>query len=180
MTEPQPLPFQRNGQPPSNASLWSVESEGYDPSNFYTASTDGKGVTASIRINVPPAVSAEISAMIQSGKVGDYRTAADFWRDAGTHRLHWLAAYMKDPRLNNFVSMQMRLAERERQMHEMEDLEVYLQRTEELLSKARRRGDMDMVSQVVEENRKMAEGIREPYRGMIRKVFAGYGEEGGK
>lgn len=59
----------------------------YDPEKFYVGSTNTKGFQASIRVNIPPEVHAEIGALVASRDFPMYRTNQDFYRDAIVHHL---------------------------------------------------------------------------------------------
>lgn len=75
-------------------------SNDYDPSQFYTHSRDKQKNKASARvIALPENIMAEIASAIASQKYPDYRTAADFIRDACVHRAHWLGENKDDARL---------------------------------------------------------------------------------
>lgn len=62
----------------------------YAPDRFYTGSTNKKGFGQVVRIQIPPTITNEISALIASRAIPEYRTAQDFYRDAMIHRLHWI------------------------------------------------------------------------------------------
>lgn len=71
-------------------------SSSYSKDTYYIASTDSKGHGTKSYFSVPPQVKGEIAALLAARAFPAYRTEADFWRDAGVHRLHELSESMKD------------------------------------------------------------------------------------
>lgn len=67
----------------------------YSPDKFYTASRNKKGFTSTVRQSVPPEVLAHIGELVASRTVPEYRTSADFFRDAIVHRLHYVTGLME-------------------------------------------------------------------------------------
>lgn len=63
----------------------------YSVEKFYTKSTDGHGHRVNARTQIPPGVAAQVSQVIASRRVPEYKTPGDLYRDAIYHRLHWLA-----------------------------------------------------------------------------------------
>jgi hypothetical protein len=60
----------------------------YSPSKFYVRATDEKGHHDRVTFKTPPLLISQIMALVTSGEFPDYRTAADFYRDALLHHLH--------------------------------------------------------------------------------------------
>jgi Arc/MetJ-type ribon-helix-helix transcriptional regulator len=60
----------------------------YDPEKFYTEASDKGGRGDPVNARIPPQVAGTIAALVQSGKIPQYRTQSDFIRDAVVHRLH--------------------------------------------------------------------------------------------
>jgi hypothetical protein len=65
-----------------------TEGSSYSPDRFYVASADKNGHSHWLKMRIPPAISGHISALVASGKIPQYRTVEDFYRDAVLHRLH--------------------------------------------------------------------------------------------
>jgi len=68
----------------------------YSKDSFYIAASDSRGHGTKSFVNVPPQVKGEIAALLAMRAFPAYRTEADFWRDAGVHRLHDLTEMFKD------------------------------------------------------------------------------------
>ena len=62
--------------------------DAYDPDAFYTEGRDKQGGGENIQSRVPPQVHGTVAALIQSGKIPQYRTMSDFVRNAIVHQLH--------------------------------------------------------------------------------------------
>lgn len=62
--------------------------DAYDPDAFYTEGRDKQGGGENIQARIPPQVHGSIAALIQSGKIPQYRTMSDFVRNAVVHQLH--------------------------------------------------------------------------------------------
>ena len=60
----------------------------YDPDAFYTEGRDKQGGGENVQARVPPQIHGSIAALIQSGKIPQYRTMSDFVRNALVHQLH--------------------------------------------------------------------------------------------
>lgn len=67
---------------------WNLVSSTYDPNHFYTEASDKSGRGDPVNARIPPQIAGTIAALVQSGKVPEYRTQSDFIRDAVVHRLH--------------------------------------------------------------------------------------------
>lgn len=95
---------------------WATDAaaNGYSREKFYTVSTNKKGFTSSIRVNVPPDVLSSIGALVASKDIPDYRTLQDFLRDALVHRLHDVNDMIAGDFLHNATKMFLRMAEAER------------------------------------------------------------------
>lgn len=70
---------------------WTMSSSSYDPNTFYTRATDGNGHDGNLQVKVSPALLGQITHILESRMIPDYRTRADVVRDAVIHRLRWLA-----------------------------------------------------------------------------------------
>lgn len=62
-----------------------------DPQEFIFHSTDEKGHSATVRVNIPNDMAQMINQIVQKGYF-EYRTREDIIRDALYHRLAWLDA----------------------------------------------------------------------------------------
>jgi Arc/MetJ-type ribon-helix-helix transcriptional regulator len=62
--------------------------DNYSPDAFYTEASDKKGRGTPVNARIPPQVSHNIAALVQSGKIPQYETMSDFIRNALVHQLH--------------------------------------------------------------------------------------------
>lgn len=63
-------------------------SDNYDPDAFYIEARDKNGGGEIINARIPPQIHGSIAALVQSGKIPQYRTQSDFIRNAIVHQLH--------------------------------------------------------------------------------------------
>lgn len=87
-----------------------VSSE-YDATNFYIGSVDKRGHGSSMR--VPDNVHSQILAVVNHDGF-PYRSAQDFYRDAGVHRMHWLREHTDDESLRRVIDGYLAQMEAER------------------------------------------------------------------
>lgn len=143
---------------------WGVDQPGYSPSKFYTGSSDGHGKQGSVRFNCPPALLAEVQHLVQSGIIPAYRTTNDFFRDAMFHRLNVVASLRKLDKLSRTMHAHIALAERERQVGEIETLDSLIETTCRLVETAMGRQDDVLIAEIETTAWAEAQNIREPYR----------------
>lgn len=88
----------------------------YKLDHFYVDSTDKRGHNEKVQITVSPSVYGEIGSLVGDPKFAEYRTMADFVRDAIIHRLHYLSTeFETTPELERLVLLQIELADMARQ-----------------------------------------------------------------
>jgi superfamily I DNA and RNA helicase len=88
------------------AKKWGTEStKGYRRDAFYTQASDRQGHSAKYQVKVPTNIAGELAAIIQSGKIPEYRTPQDIFRDALIHQLHYLERIVDDPEFSRRISM---------------------------------------------------------------------------
>lgn len=83
----------------------------YDTANFYVGSVDKRGHGSSMR--VPDNVHSQILAVVNYDGF-PYRSAQDFYRDAGVHRMHWLREHTDDEALRRVIDGYLAQVEAER------------------------------------------------------------------
>lgn len=62
--------------------------DNYDPEAFYTEARDKNGGGEIVNARIPPQIHGSLAALVQSGKIPQYRTQSDFIRNAMVHQLH--------------------------------------------------------------------------------------------
>jgi hypothetical protein len=139
---------------------WQTDS-GYSPHAFYITSTD-EGGRCTIRVNVPSHIAAEMAALIQSGKLPDYRTKEDIVRDALVHRLEFIQQLIGDARLERALVAERRQADIDRRQRGMDRADRYVSSLEAQLRAAHANGDMATVREIIEEHDPAH--LDEPYR----------------
>lgn len=142
----------------------------YSPDEFYTKATnkhDHSSTPYSVRVD--PTTSAQISALIASGKIPHYKTPSDFFRDALVHRLHYLV-YRMDLGTDEMREMLSRTREQARLdmlASQVADIEKMIQTAQDGMNNAMLKGDVFMLDQIREGLERQVENLREPYRGKV-------------
>jgi len=149
-----------------------VEAEGddYSPDEFYTKATNKHDhSSAPYSVRVDPSMSAQISALIQSGKIPHYRTPSDFFRDAITHRLHYLVNRMDlgTPELMELLARTRTQARLDMMAAEVADLDKMIKTARDGINDARIRGDKYMLDQLRVSLEAQVGMLREPYKGEV-------------
>lgn len=142
----------------------------YSPDEFYTKATnkhDHSSTPYSVRVD--PSTSAQISALIASGKIPHYKTPSDFFRDALVHRLHYLV-YRMDLGTDEMRELLSRTREQARMdmlAAQVADIEKMIDTAQEQINNARLKGDLFVMEQVREGLERQVATLREPYRGRV-------------
>ena len=119
--QPQDTDTLMGGEMPADA--WSSADE-YRPERIHVRASDDKGHSTKGRMLMPKHWAGWIESIVEHPDFPEYRSAADFVRDAIFHRLHYWASHPTrdtDPMLQNRLSlerMKNRLAEQ--QLHSAE------------------------------------------------------------
>lgn len=127
---------------------WQTDT-GYSPMAFYVTSVD-EGGRSTIRVNIPTHIHAELTALVQSGKIPEYRTREDIVRDALVHRLETIQSLVGDVRLERALVAERRQADIDRRKRDMERAEQYVSSLEEVLRTAHANGDFETLREAVE------------------------------
>lgn len=152
-------------------SEWDVEPDNrYSPEQFYTRASDAQGHKEHVRVNIPPYIAAQVTALVQSGKF-PYQTMADVLRDALYHRLHHLSTKRDTAGLSAVVGRyrrECRTADYLEEMRSVDDLrEAVLKIVDQALDKrdyAGCRYELDSLMEDVGE-------YREPFKSDMKKLL---------
>ena len=151
-----------------------VETHGYSRDKFYTASVSNNGQHASLRVNVPIQIKAQLDTLVASRSISAYKTFQCFVRDAIVHRLHDIADMAADGKLQHFLGVWGTLTEMEQRILDIEMMQMTVQKTMDLLARAHRYGDTAMIQEVVESATAEFMVVREPYRSKALDEIARY------
>lgn len=156
-------------------SQWKTQDAGYSRDEFITRSTDGHGHQRHQRVNFPPSVIGQAAAIIQSGKIPQYRTIQDLVRDAVVHRLHYLnETYLKDSKLGRELTALVRKGRMEAITREQEELRGLVEACREAIMTAVRGGDWVAFREALDQAEEQGEEVREPYRSQIHQIVNEY------
>lgn len=152
---------------------WDLSDSGYDLNRFYTATRVGEAEAEKIQIKIPGTVWARICAMASDPQFPSYRTPHDVFRDAVTHRLHYLASndFVLDADLLDWVQMQVRQGEVERIQAMMRAARDVVIKFGEALGDAEREKDWELARVLLEQGAEAAGELRHPYAGDLSRLI---------
>lgn len=153
---------------------FATEKKGYSPDKFYTKSTDGKGVSETKYIKVPPSLIGEIGELVAARVIPDYKTDGDFIRDAIVHRLHEIAEMRQDGRLAAVVNRQVMLNENMRVMQDMEECQMIVTTHRDSFEKAVQVGDALMLAVALDNAEGNLDVLRPAYQAELRGSITEY------
>lgn len=156
-------------------SSFATQDSGYNEDDFYTRSTDGHGHQRHVRVNFPPSVVGQIAEIIQSGRIGAYKTSQDFIRDAVVHRLHYLnEELLNDPRLKRALTAEVRKSRMQAITAEQNELAGLVEACREAIMTAVRSEDWVAFQEAIDQAEQQGEEVREPYRSQIHGIVNEY------
>lgn len=159
-------------------SAWETvsEDEWYSDRNFYTHSSDKQGHSVSVKMQIPKNVAGQLSRVIGSGAIPEYRSNQDFYRDAIFHRAHQVGRWIDDGELVREVTMMILKAEEDQIAQQKKDAHDLIEVTQQNLEEALSRGDIARVRAHIkdrmEKSSSVPEAYREEYVGMLKKYLA--------
>jgi hypothetical protein len=144
--------------------------DGYNVGQFYTDSSDHRGHNVSTKVTLPPEVSGQISEVVQSGQVPQYRTANDLIRDAIVHRLHWLNENVfDDDHLRSVLTFEMMTTVQENYVQEIGRRNDFIERTLETLTTLEA-NDRQMLVQALDWHEDAVENWPEVWRDQVHAI----------
>jgi len=145
----------------------------YDPDEFYVRSTNKHDHSDQTRIRIPGDVLAELSGLIASKEIPEYRTVSDFFRDAAVHRLHYIADMSGNAHLMFWVQAEMRASRVEAQEREAASNQALVDSWKKRVNGAMNAGDRIGLEKAREMLADDIEWVREPYKGMLIQILGG-------
>lgn len=158
---------------------WRTEKSDYDINHFYCRAKDKDGHSTTLHVKIPDDLAGELAALVQSGRIPDYRTMQDTARDALVHRLHWVLTNIRD--LPNEESLRSTLArlvlhnETLRYKEELAELSALPSSIEAVCETALQAGDLEQLGRYLEAQTEHAERLREPFRTQVLSIIDRYG-----
>jgi hypothetical protein len=148
--------------------------EPYREDRIYTRSVDQRGFGTSVRAKVPPDIAAEMSKIVAKEWVPEYRTTADFVRDAIVHRLHYWSERITDKQLQRVVSSERRAAMLEHATREVQNMQAMVLAFEDSFRVALQAGDNEILEDLMTHITESILVAREPYAGKLRAIQHNY------
>lgn len=149
-----------------------VARDKYSLDAFYTTSVNNHDHSDPMSVKVPATLNAIMGALIQSGRLPDYKTRQDLVRDAVTHRLQYLSTVVEVDGIEEWVRQEhaLKQAENKRQRRVGRDKIVENNREEVRIACAgQERGIiMDLI---VDLQGVMEWLVEEPWRGQMEGLM---------
>lgn len=154
---------------------WETDIIGYSEYNFYTNAKDNQGHSTAVHTKYPDYLLSAVSRIVQSGKIPQYKTRGDVFRDSLVHRLYWINKHEDNiPGLSELVqvaiSKEMAI-NRARVANELNDWVKEVKNTCETLYSL---ADYSELKEAIEEQKERAESVRDPYRKRVLEILDEY------
>lgn len=149
------------------------EDRGYSRTQFYIGS-GGRENGDSKSVRFPTWTIGPLGELIASRKVADYRTEADFWRDAAIHRLHDVAEMLDDDGLRMVVNRQIVLARIASRQTELAELNKIVSDFETTMRECVEAGDTGLLEVLLDDAEHDCGELRPVYRQKLSQVIDTY------
>ncbi len=147
---------------------------GYDPHHFYTHSQDKKGHSFHARVNLPKPLAGAIGALVQSGRIPQYRTTEDVIRDATYHRVKQIAHAIDDGELEEAVDMAMLLADELQMIAKEDEAESLLAAMRSNIERMWARGERAALRRYLAEREALVDSIPAPWSDELDGLIKAY------
>lgn len=154
----------------------SGKEKGYNRTDFYTSS-GGRENGESKNVRLPTWAIGPLGELIASRKVPDYRTEADFWRDAAIHRLHDVSEMLDDDGLKMLVNRQVILTRIASRQAELAELNKIVGDFEIAMRDCVQSGDTGLLAVLLDDANYDLNQLRPVYREKLGKLVDTYNEE---
>jgi HPt (histidine-containing phosphotransfer) domain-containing protein len=150
--------------------------EHYDPHRFYTRTSDAKGHSKMIRLNVPNPIMGEVAALVQSAQIPAYRSIEDVARDALYHRLKQVAISLDNGELEAVVDLAMLVSDELDVKYQREQAQHLIAMVQDNATQIVAEGPPARARKYLADRRELADSLPEPYRERYLKVVDDFDE----
>lgn len=160
--------------------LWKTDQASYDEAEFYTRSKDKQGHGVIYHVRIPDDLAGVLNYIVQSGKIPEYRTVQDIFRDAIVHRIHWISENEKRLReIDALKTIQVRIALENNTTRYLQELQAYTElvdKVRDCCEAALRVNDYKYLEKYLNEQKDLVEveNIRDPFRAKIMNIIQEY------
>lgn len=154
----------------------SEDSRKYSKTQFYTGS-GGREHGESKNVRLPTWTIGQLGELIASRKIPEYRTEADFWRDAAVHRLHDIGEMLDDDAIRMLVNRQVILLRIASRQAELAELNKIISDFEVAMRDCVQTGDTGLLSSLLDDANYDLHQLRPVYREKLNKMIDTYNEE---
>jgi len=130
---------------------WDTHDGGYDIENFYTRASDKHGHGSQFRVRLPTDVAGMVARIIADPTLPQFRTAADFLRDAAFHRLQYLNRKVSEGAYSEDLTLAIVRHNATKRKQDYEAAQEHVQDIEDMLSKYRLTGQWGEMHDLIEE-----------------------------
>jgi hypothetical protein len=142
----------------------------YSPNRFYVRATDERGHHDRVSFKAPPELINQIAVLIGSDDFPDYRSSADFWRDAGLHHLHRRTDDARDMSIREGAQETIQLLAEQNYSQRIIDFattwEKIIEQRRAGFSKLFQHGAWHQLFDLIEGARRLAQGDSEPWQSL--------------
>jgi len=156
------------------AAWQSIDEDEYDPTKFYTRSSDKQGHSTHLRVNIPKPLAGEMGELIASAAVPQYRRPEDVVRDAIMHRVKQISRMVDDGKLEQAVDMAMLLAEEEQLVAEAVHAEELIAAMKVNAQRLLSRDSIEQLRKYLAQRRDRIDTIPELYQPEYLEVIADF------
>jgi len=146
----------------------------YDPHHFYTHSQDKKGHSFHLRVNLPKPLAGAAGALIQTGRIPQYRTIEDIARDAFYHRIKQISRAIDDDELEEAVDMAMLMADELQLMAKEDEAESYIAAVRTNVERLWQRREWAALRKYLADKDAVVDSIPNPYSGELEDIIRDY------
>jgi len=150
------------------------EDDPYDPHHFYTHSQDRKGHSFHMRVNIPKPLAGAAGALIQTGRIPQYRTIEDIARDAFYHRIKQIARAIDNEDLEQTVDLAMLLADELRIQAEQDEAESFMAAVRTNAERLWQLGERTALRKYLADREPYVDSIPNPYSKELKDLIGEY------
>ncbi len=155
---------------------WSTrgEEDWYDERKFYTFAEDKKGHSVTVRVVLPKNLAGQIARVIGAGRIPEYRSANDLYRDAVFHRARKVAQWIDDDELKHEVDLQILIAEELMIQQKKDDASELQKQMTVNLEDAFSRKDYGWIAVYIDERMDRLDLVPQAFQAQMREMLNRY------
>ena len=153
------------------------EDNGYDVDKFYTSARDGAGNSETKYCKFSGSILGQIGALVSSRQIPQYKTEADFIRDACYHRLKHVGEMINDGRLIDAVNRAVKLDRIQARQIELAEFSAIVHTHEEAMQACVANEDVYLLEDLLSDAVSDWEELRPNYQRRLSVIIDKYRAE---